>query len=170
MNVKNVIIGIVCAVILVSGVVFLIPNDRQRIKKQFSRMSEYMAKEGEESVLIMASKGASVMSLLTEHCEIQSADMRLLGMNEEVCSKREVVKIMIMVREQFSVMSLCFQNIDIDLVEENKANVTLCAKLLGKAVTGEAVHEIRELNCVLLKQDRKWLFSKCKVLEIVHEK
>ncbi|MFC1497704.1 hypothetical protein ACFLS1_04405 [Verrucomicrobiota bacterium] len=170
MKMKSIITGIVCAAVLVGVVVFLMPNDRRKIKKQFSRMSKHMAKEREESVLVMATKGASVMDLLTDPCEIQSADMKWLGVTQEICSKNEAVKIMTMFRDQFSVMSLSFQNINIDLVDKNSANVELCAKLEGKTRADEAVREIRVIKCVLLKKGRKWLFNKCIVSEIAQEK
>jgi len=45
--------------------------------------------------------------------------------------------------------------------------VNLTARLIGKSKAGERVDEIRELDCLLKKMDRKWFFSQIEVIEIL---
>jgi len=45
--------------------------------------------------------------------------------------------------------------------------VTLTGRLTGRSGTGEQVDETRELECVLKKIERKWLFSEIEVVEVL---
>jgi hypothetical protein len=51
--------------------------------------------------------------------------------------------------------------------ERAVAKVTLTAKLTGKSTTGEQADETRELECILKKIEKKWLFSQIEVVEVL---
>jgi len=44
---------------------------------------------------------------------------------------------------------------------------TLIYRLTGNSTTGERIDETRELECVLKKIERKWLFHQIEVVEVL---
>jgi hypothetical protein len=70
-------------------------------------------------------------------------------------------------RIAFSELSLKFYDLNIEFPEKGLATVLLTAKLKGKLMGGDFVDETREVQCVLKKTDRRWLFSEIEVVEVL---
>jgi len=62
---------------------------------------------------------------------------------------------------------LKFYDLNIAFPEKGIARVTLTAKLTGKLTVGEYVDETHELESLLKKIEKKWLFSKFEVVEVL---
>jgi hypothetical protein len=62
---------------------------------------------------------------------------------------------------------LKFYDSDIAFPEKGVAKVTLTARLTGKSTAGEQMDETRELECLLRKIEKKWLFSQIEVVEVL---
>jgi hypothetical protein len=64
-------------------------------------------------------------------------------------------------------LTLKFYDVSIRFPEKGAASVTLTASLKGKTAVGDLVDETREVQCVLKKVDKKWLFSEVEVVEVL---
>jgi hypothetical protein len=70
-------------------------------------------------------------------------------------------------RAYFSQLDLKFYDFHIIFPESAVAKVTLTARLTGKSTTGEQVDDTRELECILKKIEKKWLFSTIEIVEVL---
>ena len=66
-----------------------------------------------------------------------------------------------------SQLYLKFYDLVIAFPEMGIAKVTLTAKLTGKSNVGEYIDETHELEFVLKKIEKRWLFSKFEVVEVL---
>jgi hypothetical protein len=62
---------------------------------------------------------------------------------------------------------LKFYDLKVEFPEKGTAEVNLTARLTGKSTAGEAVDETRELQCILMKIEKRWLFSSLEVVEVL---
>jgi hypothetical protein len=70
-------------------------------------------------------------------------------------------------RLHFSQLHLKFYDFQITFPGESIAHIQLTARLTGKTKAGEAVNEAHELDCLLKKVEKKWLFSQIGVVEVL---
>jgi hypothetical protein len=70
-------------------------------------------------------------------------------------------------RIAFSELSLKFYDLSIEFPEAGLARVTLTANLKGRLMGGNLIDETREVQCVLKKTDRKWLYSEIEDVEVL---
>jgi hypothetical protein len=66
-----------------------------------------------------------------------------------------------------SELHLKFYDLDITFPGEGSAKATLTARLTGKLNTGDYIDETHEVESLLKKTGKKWLFSKFEVIEIL---
>jgi len=62
---------------------------------------------------------------------------------------------------------LKFYDLHIIFPEKEVAKVTLTGRLTGKSTAGEQMDETRELECILKKIEKKWLFSTIEIVEVL---
>ena len=60
-----------------------------------------------------------------------------------------------------------FYDLHIIFPEKEISKVPLTARLTGRSTAGEQVDETRELECVLKKIEKKWLFSTIEIVEVL---
>ena len=70
-------------------------------------------------------------------------------------------------RLSLSQLDLKFYDLDITFPEEGVAKVSLTARVIGKSSSGEYIDEAHELESLLKKVEKKWLFSKVEVVEVL---
>jgi hypothetical protein len=70
-------------------------------------------------------------------------------------------------RSYVSQLDLKFYDLRIVFPEKEIAKVNLTARLTGRSTAGERMDETRELECVLRKIDKQWLFSQIEVIEVL---
>ena len=151
-----VIIGIVVAF----GV---FPSEEKKVKKQFHLLSEWVTKFPEENALTMLKKMKNIGTLFDEPCELKVPSQSLSGSYK----REEISTYAGSARSYFSQLHLKFYDFHIIFPEKEIAKVTLTGRLTGRSSTGEQVDETRELECVLKKIERKWLFSRIEVVEVL---
>jgi hypothetical protein len=156
MGVLMVIIGIVVAVTL-------FPSEEKRVKKQFNLLSEWVSKSPEENAFTMLQKMKNVGTLFDQHCELKVPSESLSGSY----TREEISTYSANARSHFSQLRLKFYDLGVVFPEKGMAKVTLTARLTGKSTAGEQVDETRELECLLKKIERKWLFSQIEVVEVL---
>jgi gas vesicle protein len=162
-KIKYILIGMLI-VIVGSVVVFtFFPNEEKKVKKQFHLLSKWVWKSPDENTFTMLQKMKEIGSLFNEHCELKVPDQSFSGnyLREEISTYAANA------RSHFSQLDLKFYDFHVVFPEEGIAKVTLTSRLTGKSASGEQVDETQELECVLNKIEKKWLFSEIEVVEVL---
>jgi hypothetical protein len=156
MGVFIVIIGIVLAVTV-------FPGEEKRVKKRFHLLSEWVSKSPEENSFTMLKKMKDIGTLFLEPCELKAPHESLSGSY----TRQEISAYAGSARSHFFQLDFKLYDLHIAFPEKEVAKVTLTARLIGKSTSGEQVDEIRELECLLKKIDKKWFFSQVEVIEVL---
>jgi hypothetical protein len=139
------------------------PNEEKKVKKQFRLLSEGALKSPEENAFTMLQKMKNIGALFDEHCELKAPGQSLSGSY----TRGEISTHAGSARSFFSQLDLKFYDFHIVFPEKEMTKVTLTARLTGRSSAGEQVDETRELECVLKKVEKKWLFSAIEVVEVL---
>ena len=111
----------------------------------------------------MAHKIKSIGALFAETCDLIVPVHSLSGSYP----REEISSIALRGRAQFINLSLKFYDLKISFPEKGVAKVALTGKLTGRTTFGEDMDETRELECLLKKVEKKWLFSQFEVVEVL---
>ncbi len=154
------------ALIVIVGIlvsIALIPSEEKKIRKQFHFLSEWVSKSPEENAFTMFQKMKNIGTLFNEHCDMKVPDQSLSGSY----TREEISTYAGSARSHVSQLDLNLYDLRIVFPEKEVAKVNLTARLTGRTAAGERVDEIRELECVLRKIDKKWLFNQIEVIEVL---
>ena len=162
-KIKYLLVGILIVIIGIVLVVTVFPSEERRVKKRFHLLSEWVSKSPEEGSLTMLQKMKDIGTLFLEPCELKSPNESLSGSY----TRQEISAYAGSGRSRFFQLNLKFYDLHVAFPEKEVAKVNLTARLIGRSKTGEQVDEIRELDCLLKKMDRKWLFSQIEVIEVL---
>jgi hypothetical protein len=160
---KYLLMGLLIVIIGIVFAVTVFPSEEKRVKKQFHLLSEWVSKSPEENSFTMLQKMKDIGTLFLEHCELKGPHESLSGSY----TRQEISAYAGRARSHFSQLDFKFYDLQIALPEKEVAKVTLTARLIGKSATGEQVDEIRELECLLRKIDKKWFFNQIEVIEVL---
>jgi hypothetical protein len=152
--------------LVITGIVFAVavfPSEEKRVKKRFQLLSEWVSKSPEENPITLVQKMKDIGSLFLEHCELKAPHESLSGSY----TRQEISAYAGSARSHFSQLDFKFYDLQIAFPEKEVAKVSLTARLIGKSMTGDQVDEIRELECLLKKIDKKWFFSQIEVIEVL---
>ena len=163
MKIKYLLVGALIVVVGIVLAITLIPSEEKRVKRQFHLLSEWVSKSPEENALTMLQKMKNIGTLFDEHCEMKIVDQSLSGSY----TRQEVSTYAGSARSYVSQLDLKFYDLRIVFPEKEIARVNLTARLTGRSTAGERVDETRELECVLRKIDKQWLFSQIEVIEVL---
>jgi hypothetical protein len=156
----------IAALVVILGIVIAItvfPSEEKRVKKQFRLLSEWVSKSTEENAFTMLQRMKDIGSLFDAHCELKVPDQSLSGSY----TREEISTYTGSARSQVSQLDLKFYDLQVVFPEKEVAKVTLTARLTGRSTAGEQIDETRELECLLRKIERKWLFSQIEVIEVL---
>jgi len=163
---KHIIIAGLIILIGILVVLYLIPSEEKKVRKQFALLSQYVAKEPGEDLFSMANRVKNIGKLFAEGCEFKIEGDPFYSFSGKY-TREEVSGYALRGRSYFSSLSLKFHDLKVEFPEKGTAKVNLTARLTGKSTAGEAVDEARELECVLIKIEKKWLFSSLEVVEVL---
>ena len=163
MKIKYLVVGALTAVIGIVVAITVIPSEEKRVKRQFYLLSEWVSKSPEENAFTMLQKMKNIGTLFDEHCEMKIPDQSLSGSY----SRQEVSTYAGSARSYVSQLDLKFYDLRIIFPEKEIARVNLTARLTGRSTAGERMDETRDLECVLRKIDKRWLFSQIEVIEVL---
>ncbi len=138
-------------------------GEEKKIKKQFHLFSELVSKDSEEDSFTLLKKAKQIGSLFDDPCELKMSDPPLSGSY----SREEIISFAIRARSHFSQLALKFYDLNIGLFQEGMARVVLTSRLIGRSTSGEGIDEVRELECLLEKIEKKWLFNQVEVVEVL---
>jgi len=162
-KIKYLVVGVLIVIIGIVVVITLIPSEEKRVKRQFDLLSEWVSKSPEENAFTMLQKIRNIGTLFDEHCEMKAQDQSLSGSY----TRQEISTYAGSARSHVSQLDLRFYDLRIIFPEKEVARVNLTARLTGRSTAGERVDETRELECILRKIDKKWLFSQIEVIEVL---
>lgn len=161
--IKYILVSMLMVVVGIMVIITLLPSEEKRVKKQFQLLSEWVSKSPEENALTMLQKMKNIGALFNEHCEMKIQDQSLSGSY----TRQEISAYAGSARSYLSQLDLKFYDLRILFPEKETARVDLTARVTGISTAGERVDETRELECVLRKVDRQWLFSQVEVVEVL---
>lgn len=160
---KYVLIALVLIAIGIGVSLTLFQSEEKRVKKQFYLLSEGVSKEPGENIFTMDQKIKKIGSLFDETCEINIPAHSVPGR----LTRDEITGYAARARLYSSELLLKFYDFDIAFPQQGEAKVRLTARLTGKTTTGEAVNEAHEIDCLLTKIEKKWMFSHIEVVEVL---
>jgi len=141
----------------------LFQSEEKRVKKQFHLLSEGVSKEPGENIFTMDQKIKKIGSLFGETCEINIPAYPISGL----LPRDEITGYAARGRIHFKELYLKFYDFNIAFPQEDNAKVHLTARLTGKTTTGENVEEAHELDCLLKRIEKRWLFDRIEVVEVL---
>jgi hypothetical protein len=160
---KHLVIVLLLAVVAILAARHFLQGEEKRVRKSFRLLSKWVGKKPGENVITTASKIQSIGTLFAENFNFKGPINSLSG----GYTRQEISSHAAWARSQFSRASLRFYDLDIVFPEEDRAKVTLTARLTGLTKGEEHIDETRELECLLKKAENKWLFTDCQVVEVL---
>ena len=160
---KYLLIGVPIVIIGIFAFFYFSPSEEKKVKKQFRLLSEWVSKSPEENAFTMLQKMKNIGTLFDEHCELKAPSQSLSG----TYTRDEISTYAGSARSHLSQLDLKFYDFHILFPEKEIAKVTLTGRLTGRSGTGEQVDETRELECILKKIDKRWLFRGIEVVEVL---
>lgn len=162
-KIKYLLIGGLIAVIGIVAAFIFSPREEKKVKKQFYLLSEWVSKSSEENAFTMLQKMKNIGTLFDEECELKVPSQSLSGSYK----REEIITYAGSARSYFSQLHLKLYDFSILFLEKEVAKVSLTSRLTGRSTAGEQVDETRELECILKKIEKKWLFSAIDVVEVL---
>ena len=156
----------IAALIVILGIVMVtavFPSEERRVKKQFRLLSEWVSKSTEENAFTMLQRMKDIGGLFDAHCELRVPDQSLSGSY----TREEISTYAGSARSQASQLDLKFYDLQVVFPGKEVAKVTLTARLTGRSAAGERMDETRELECLLRRIEKKWLFTQIEVIEVL---
>ena len=164
-KVRYLLMGVLILIIGIALSLAVFPSEEKRVKKRFYLLSEWVSKSPEEDSFAMLKKMKEIGTLFLEPCELKAPHDSLSGSY----TRQEISAYAGSACSHFSQLDFKLYDLQIAFPEKEVADVTLTARLTGKSTSGEQIDEIRELECLLKKIDRKWFFSKVEVIEVLRK-
>lgn len=162
-KVKYVLIALILIAVGIGASLTLFQSEEKRVKKQFHLLFEGVLKEPGENIFTMDQKIKKIGSLFRESCEINIPAYSVSGR----LTRDEITGYAARSRLHFTQLHLKFYDFNIAFPQEGEAKVRLTARLTGKTTAGEMVNEAHELDCLLKKIEKRWLFDRIEVVEVL---
>lgn len=162
-RVKYIVTTLLVVILAIVAWVYFVQSDTKKLRKQFDSLSKLVSKELGENPITMATKAKTIATLFAETCELTDPIDGLV----ETYTPAEMSSYAANSRIAFAELSLKFFDLHVEFPEKGLARVTLTGNLKGKLMSGNIVDETREVQCVLKKIGRQWLFSQIEVVEVL---
>ena len=162
-KIRYILLALLIVTVGIVAVFYFLPSEEKKVRKQCRLLLEGALKSPKENAFTMLQKMKNIGALFDEHCELKSPSQSLSGSY----TRQEISAYAGSARSVFSWLDLKFYDLHIVFPEREIANVTLTARLTGRSAAGEQVDETRELECILKKVEKKWLFSAIEVVEVL---
>lgn len=154
---------LVIVLIALAGVIFFhMRSDRIQIKRRFDQLSELAGRSSGENMIVMAAQTEKLSNLFAAEAVLAVPVHNLEG----TYSRREIVQSALRIKSQSESIRLDFYDLEIVQIIGEKALCRVTARVQA-TVDGEQINEVRELDCFLLKEDSRWVFSEFRISEIL---
>ncbi|MBM4305385.1 MAG: hypothetical protein FJ115_00770 [Deltaproteobacteria bacterium] len=162
-KIKHVLI-VLTLIAIGAGIFFMLfQNEEKRVKKQFHLLSEAVSKETGENIFTLNQKIKKIGSLFNETCDLHIPAHSISGQ----MTREEITGYAARGRIHFRELHLKFHDFNITFPKEGEAKARLTARLTGNTATGEAINEAHEIECLLGKIEKKWMFDRIEVVEVL---
>jgi hypothetical protein len=160
MNTKTVLF---LAMLLTLGCAFYFwPSDEKKISSRLDALADYCSSENSETVIETLQKASLAAKLCTNPCKVQ---MESLNINRQF-GRKEFADRLLMMKKRLPDTRFSFHDTDINIVDDNQADVITTLRLNGKSVNGEFT-DAYEINITVMKNDGDWHFSTFTVVEFL---
>ncbi|MGA9750252.1 MAG: hypothetical protein WBS54_00530 [Acidobacteriota bacterium] len=139
------------------------PSRTRQVKRQFSSLSEWVAKDGPEGNLTLVNEATRADEFFAPQCTWEAQAYNLNG----TVTPQEVTRYYFAGRARFNKLALRFYDLDIRFPERRTARVKATVRITGTLKDGDSVSETHEVECTLQKIHGKWLFSQVTVVEVL---
>ena len=157
---------VMAVLVVITGIIVVLlfsPSEEKKVKKQFHLLSERVSKTPEENAFTQIRRMKEIGALFDKQFELNDPGESFSGSY----TREEISAYAGSARSHFSQLDLKFYDYRIVFPEKEAAEVNLTARLKGRSATGEQIDEVRELECLLKKIEKKWLFSRMEVVEVL---
>jgi hypothetical protein len=113
----------------------------------------------------MARKIQNMGRLFAETCRFEAEVIPFSGHY----TPQEISRYAAQARLQFLRLSLRFYDVNVHLLEGEKARVMATARATGIMKTEGALEETHEVEFLLEKRENEWLFTHCEVVEVLEQ-
>ena len=150
--------------LLVSGLVLLLVlggwlgwyfSDKQVVKRLGIGMSWDISKEGRESTVQTALKMREIKNVLAADCTVIIPERSY----RESVDRDMIISYLVYHRQRYSLITVTFADMWVDIPAKGKAVVQLRAHLLRQQGQAEPVEESGDVEIVFKKENREWLLS-----------
>ncbi len=157
-------IAVSILVVIVALVFFLLPDRESQVKKQLTKMCEYVEKRPSESMLTTVAKTMNLEALFAQSLSIEVESPSMKGKY----SRKEVMDRINMLRRSFSRLTITLHDINISFPQESQAEVLLTMRVIGKQGQ-ETYSDTREMEFILDKFEKKWLVSQVNMIDVLQQ-
>ncbi len=154
--------ALVLLVLLIGGGIAYRRSDRVQIRRRFNRLADLAGRSPTESMIAMAARSEQLSNLFAAKTELS---IPVRGLTGEY-SRREIVQSAVRVKSQAESIELDFHDLKIREISGDNALCTVTARLRA-VINGERINEVRELDCRLVREEGRWVFSSFSVAEIL---
>ncbi len=167
---RNTVILLVILGLVAAGFIILRSTPEKQVRKQLDQLVESVDKEPGEPTMTTLTKIGAMGKLFADTCQVTVDRPPMEG----EFSRKEVMDRINMARNYFSELHLRLHDVSILLPTDSRAKVLLTLRIHGiHGIHGihdnEENIDTRELELILDRKDRKWMFSRVKVVEVLEQ-
>lgn len=142
---------------------FSAESEEELIRKQFEAVAELLRKEKAEGVIVAA---ANMQKLGRYFAPVTRIEIEGLNWMSGDLDREAIIRHAFRGRSMFERLSIDFALHEFGIQGEN-ATVLFTVSLSGQWRNGGTMREARELEAVLNKSSGKWLFTSCRINELI---
>ncbi len=160
--------GVIVVLVVAAGVLVRLrfsETEETRVRRQFDRLSEWVSKDSEETILTAARRSRSIASLFADDCIVVAEDPSLAG----AYGREGIVSRVTEVRSTFTRLRLRFYDLRVGIAVPDSAGAVFTARATGRTRYEEWIDETREVACSLVKTDGVWHFARLEVVKVLEK-
>ncbi len=142
----------------------LLTSEETKIRERFSRTASVIHRDEEEKPIANMVIARSLQTLFADPCTVNAPSRSI----SQDYTPRELASLIIRARQPFKDLSLSFHDLKITIRDETTADAVFTALLRGTR-EGRSFREAREMKAKLKKHDRRWLFTRIKVVQVLRK-
>ena len=161
---RTVVWGLLAA-LAAGGLVWLLrrPTDEQRISKRLRSLAACVTKEAGEGNSVMVLKTQRLSTLFDDTCDLQISEYDLSG----TLSAEAIASHAARARATCTRLTLRFHDVNVRIVEPDRAVVTLTAHLAADSHGRGRADEIAEIQCRLREREEAWVFTHFRDVQVL---
>jgi hypothetical protein len=140
------------------------PTEEARVRKRVARLAETLSKGAGEKAAATALRHQRLLGLFDDTCIVAIPGRQTFDGKH---SATELAAHANRARAMFNTINLSFQDVAVAIAGEDRAVVTLTARLTGADRGGHRMEEVHEMELAMVKRDGDWRFREFRAVEVV---